>query len=417
MAAFDPDVWLGGEASAGGSKPVKLGDRVKSNLGKGYEQDLWTEDDVPESQLDDAELDEALKLWKTVVEDSAKANKQVVFTSDFVRFAKWFSALYSEESETLGSGTTSSKVVVTPEMRADLDKQGMSGPLDLFGFELARYLGRAVAPSELEGAAYGTPPTHMKGAIREAKVSKKAGRSTNLGEILDKARETGDPTGIAKHYADLSNRLTSSNSMEFNSKAANLALSFYNKARNTIRDDLAFILYMCDIEIEYMGRGLPLVKSFDADLAMAAKDKAEEMRAKGTAPGAASVALADLAAGVKSATLASGAGSVTGSMVGSSVSGSASLVASNQIGEVLAAVTSMQSSMMAMNMRLEELELKKTGGPVPPGLTCFKCGGNHRIADCPEEKKEKAERQRASETAAAARKAAAEAEAKKAGKS
>jgi hypothetical protein len=73
-----------------------------------------------------------------VVEDSAKANKSAIFTSDFVRFAKWFTALYSEESETLGSGTTSSKVVVTPEMRADLDKQGMPGPLDLFGFELAR---------------------------------------------------------------------------------------------------------------------------------------------------------------------------------------------------------------------------------------------------------------------------------------
>ena len=396
MAGFDPDVWLGGEASAGGSKPLKLGDRLKSNLGKGYETDLWT-DDVPEDVLDDAEMDDALKLWKTVVDDSAKANKSTPYSSDFVRFSKWFTALYGEEAETVGNGTTSSKVVVTSEMRADLDKQGMSGPLDLFGFELARYLGRAVAPPELEGAAYGTPPTHMKGAIREAKVSKKAGRATNLDEILGKALETGDPSGIAKHYADLSNRLTSSNSMEFNAKAANLALSFYNKARNTIRDDLAFILYMCDIQIEYMGRGLPLAKSFDGDLAMAAKDKAEEMRAKGTAPGAAAVALADISAGVKTATLSSISG--TGSMVGSSVSGSASTAATNQIGEVLAAVMSLQSSVTSMSSRLEDLESKRSSG-VPPGLTCFKCGGNHRIADCPVEKAEKAEKEKARKAAA-----------------
>jgi hypothetical protein len=42
MGDFDPDVWLGGEASSGGSKPLKLGDRLKSNLGKGHEAEIWT---------------------------------------------------------------------------------------------------------------------------------------------------------------------------------------------------------------------------------------------------------------------------------------------------------------------------------------------------------------------------------------
>jgi hypothetical protein len=49
---------------------------------------------------------------------------------------------------------------------------------------------------------------------------------------------------------------------------------------------------------------------------MAAKDKAEEMRAKGTAPGASAVALADLSAGVKTAALSSITGSITGSFGG-----------------------------------------------------------------------------------------------------
>jgi hypothetical protein len=145
MADFDPENWLGGEAVAGGSKPVKLPERVQKNLIKGHEADLWTEDDVPEGLMDDGELDEALKIWKPIVEDSAKANKQTVYASDFMRFSKWFSTMYGEESETLGVGTTSSKVVVTKDFRADMDAQGMLHPIDMLGFELAHYLGRAVA--------------------------------------------------------------------------------------------------------------------------------------------------------------------------------------------------------------------------------------------------------------------------------
>ena len=52
-----------------------------------------------------------------------------------------------------------------------------------------------------------------------------------------------------------------------------------------------------------------------------------------------------------------------------------------------------------MSSRLEDIESKKSSG-VPPGLTCFKCGGNHRIADCPVEKAEKAEKAEARKAAA-----------------
>ena len=51
MSAFDVDEWLGAEVTIKG-KVETLPDRVQEALKKGFEDDLWTEADVPDELPD-----------------------------------------------------------------------------------------------------------------------------------------------------------------------------------------------------------------------------------------------------------------------------------------------------------------------------------------------------------------------------
>ena len=98
--------------------------------------------------------------------------------------------------------------------------------------------------------------------------------------LLGEALLTGDKTEV-KRFTDLCHRLTNSNLMTYYARAAIQILTFVNKADQNIRDELSWIVYMIDVRQKYMGRGLPV--AFDVELAIAAKETAEEKRRKGTA--------------------------------------------------------------------------------------------------------------------------------------
>ena len=380
MAAFDVDVWLGAEVTIKG-KDETLPDRVQEALKKGFEEDLWTEADVPDegTTLDEADMLVRLALFGAAHEDSCKILKQECFKTDKIRFARWFRAGYGEE---VTLDATLAPVTVTPEFALDMAAQGMTSPGDLFGLELALAVGRPVAAEETLGAAYGRPASSMVGAKDSAKAQKHTGGCKMLDTLLSEARKSGDKIPVMRHFQDLSYRLSNSTIMPYNAKAAVRILTFVNKASQNIREDLAWIIYMQDVRTQYMGRGLPMKDLFDVELAMSAKEQSVELQKKGIAPGSRPRPLSEL---------------VYGGVCGDSDVGSfgpglgpSAGVAPSAIADALAlALRPLQEGLLLLCTRVEGLEL---GGPpkTPTDRKCWHCGSTSHIgADCEKEKKKR----------------------------
>ena len=242
---------------------------------------LFTEGDVPDSAavLAEDDIKARLLVWNAVVDDVCKAQTATVLSSEKLRFAAWFRALYQG---VVTMDASQKLVVITKEMAADLSAQQMTTLGELGAFELALALGRAVGPDEVEGYNYGSPYMHMVGAIRSAKANKGSGRGKTLDTLLGEALISGDKSEVKRFFTDLCHRLTNSNLMPCFARAAIQILTFVNKADQNIRDDLAWIIYMIEVRMKYMGRGIPF--PFDVELSISAKETAEEKRRKGTCP-------------------------------------------------------------------------------------------------------------------------------------
>ena len=170
---MDFDAWLGVEVIVG-TKVRVLPDRVKRALAKAWTEDILEEDDVPTGALDDADFEDFFATMSRAYADGARLLRAEKYTTDEGKWKTWFTARFSNGSAVLLSGTTS-KITITPEFQADMDKQGMSGPEDLLLLELSLLLGRAVVASELAGGNHGQPPGAMAGAVASAKTSKALG--------------------------------------------------------------------------------------------------------------------------------------------------------------------------------------------------------------------------------------------------
>jgi hypothetical protein len=257
--------------------------RLVKLLVEAFDASLFDENDVPDSAdvLGAEDIKARLLLWSAVIDDACKQATPAVpvLASEKLRFNAWFSALYQG---TVTMNTSSKLVVITAEMDADLKAQGMTTIGELAAFELVLALGRAVGLEETEGFNHGNPYMHMVGAIRSAKVNKGSGRGKTLDSLLGEALLTGDKTEVKRFFTDLCHRLTNSNLMTYYARAAIQILTFVNKADQNIRDELSWIVYLVEVRQKYMGRGLPV--AFDVELAIAAKETAEEKRRKGTAP-------------------------------------------------------------------------------------------------------------------------------------
>jgi hypothetical protein len=118
MSAFDVEEWLGAEVTIKG-KVETLPDRVQEALKKGFEDDLWTEADVPDegTTLDEADMLVRLVLFGAAHEDSCKILKEECYKTDKIRFARWFRAGYGEE---VILDATLAPVTVTSEFALDM---------------------------------------------------------------------------------------------------------------------------------------------------------------------------------------------------------------------------------------------------------------------------------------------------------
>jgi phage tail sheath gpL-like len=123
---------------------------------------------------------------------------------------------------------------------------------------------------------------------------------------------------------------------------------------------------------------LPIDRSFDGDVAWAAREEANKLVADGLAPTSTkTMGLVDLA----STTVGSGFSGMSGaaSQVGSSVSaGPSASEASSALTDLVKAVTELQVTVSGVSTRLESVEKKKPA-------VCFNCGGSdHSLKTCPE---------------------------------
>lgn len=285
MSTFDAAAcaaWLGVKVAIVGVD-TGLPPRLVKLLEEAFGGGLFDENDVPGATdvLGAEDIKARLLVWNAVIDDACKLSTPVkpVLASEKLRFGAWFCALYQG---TVSLNSSAKLVVITPEMDADLKAQHMTTIGELAAFELVLALGRAVGLEETEGFNYGNPYMHMSGAIRSAKVNKGSGRGKTLDMLLSEALLTGDKGEVKRFFTDLCHRLTSSNLVPYYARAAIQILTFVSKADLNIRDDLSWIVYMIEVRQKFMGRGLPV--AFDVELAIAAKETAEDKRRKGTAP-------------------------------------------------------------------------------------------------------------------------------------
>ena len=285
MSTFDAAAcaaWLGVKVVIVGVD-TGLPARLVKLLVEAFDAGLFDENDVPEPTdvLGAEDIKARLLVWGAVIEDACKISTpaKLVLASEKLRFGAWFSALYQG---TVSMNSSSKLVVITPEIDADLKAQHMATIGELAAFELVLALGRPVGLEETEGFNYGNPYMHMAGAIRSAKVNKGSGRGKTLDTLLSDALLTGDKGEVKRFFTDLCHRLTSSNLVPYYARAAIQILTFVSKADLNIRDELSWTLYMIEYRQTYMGRGLPV--AFDVELAIAAKETADDKRRKGTAP-------------------------------------------------------------------------------------------------------------------------------------
>ena len=360
--------WLGASVTIAGVD-TPLPNRLVKLLLVAFGDDMFAEADVPDS--DDVLVEDDIKahllIWNAVIDDVCKSQTATVLSSEKLRFAAWFRALY-QGVVTLDA--SQKLVVITKEMAADLAAQSMTTLSELGAFELALALGRAVGPEEVEGFNYGSPYMHMVGAIRSAKANKGSGRGKTLDTLLGEALISGDKSEVKRFFTDLCHRLTNSNLMPCFARAAIQILTFVNKADQNIRDDLAWIIYMIEVRMKYMGRGIPF--PFDVELSISAKETADDKRRKGTGPRG--VIVLDGAGVARSTTRECLAEMLTPAPG----SGDAGLVA---------ALSGLQMGLADIGTRLDvfgsRLDKIEGGGAVLPKSKCWICQSDgHLAATC-----------------------------------
>ena len=382
------DDWLGVAVMIDGIA-TELNDRTKTVLRAGFAEGVWDVMDVPSMALEEPALKTKVALWMAILADSAAAiiPAPLVPAGDKLRLEGWLRTRY----QVVGvSAATPVMAALSAECAADLLAQGMDGAMGgigaLKGLELSIYLGRACAADETVGGAYAQPPHSMAGAVASAKASKGLGGVKTVDVLLMDARKSGDKAPILRHFNDLCYRLSNSNSHPYNSKGANQIQTFVNKSTANIRDDLAWVIYHQDWRVKYMGRGLPLTSLFDVELAMSAKEQAEELRAKGLGP-----------AGVRYGTLDAlpkGRGGSEASSIGPSVS-QAGTDMSSALSVLAVTMKDISGAVASISTRLSDLE---GANGTPPGKPrkCWHCQSTSHLSDeCQSDKAKESRRKKA----------------------
>lgn len=350
-------------------------------LKKAFEEDVWTEDDVPEdgTSLSPGELKDSLALFNSAIGDGARLLKLVALETHKIRFERWYNASYAQAKDDALDEETLKDLVMTDELKADLEIQKMKGAGDLFGFELCMHLGRAVAPSEVKKGAYGKPPSSMQGAIDHGKVNKySGGGARTLVELLEVAQKSRDIGPVETFFSETSYRMLDSTLMPYNQVGANRLQTFVLKAAQNIRDPLEWVIYHKEIRRKYCGRGLPLKDLFDTEVALSAAAQVRAIKEREAGKGIPSLGPSSFMSdqfGRPRSVMSDG---------GSSVGQSASVAGSEMVSDVLTSLGCFSDKLETIMSRLERLEAKDGGAPP---RKCWFCNSTEHLAEtCPSPK-------------------------------
>ena len=372
---LDVDAWLGVDVLNELGKPIRFSDRVINSLKEVVKDGTLDENDVPAdgAVLDEDDFKKFARSMLALLADGSKLKSPpiVLLDTDALRFETWLKGRYTEDVQLK---TPKREQTMTPELKSDMDAQGMTEFDDLAFTELTVHLGRPAGPLERVDGAHNSPPTTMAGA----RTAKKHG-APNFDQVVAAALEASSIDRINSWIMNVTQRCTNSRASPFAPKAANLINTWWSKALR-LKDPRVIAWYVTEYRAAYVGRGFPV--EIDTEILALARAEA--------APAAKVFGEAALKSG------SSDAGSTASgySALGSSASG----VGQEQSDKLVAQLTSFGEILTSLQSRLSSLEAGGGGGgggagagggaaagprERPPG-SCFICHSmDHKIDKCP----------------------------------
>ena len=341
--------WLEGEH--GSELPEFLVEAMMAGFGRA--RPVWTMEDV--QNLEGTRLD----FWMAALDDGAAEQGVELGRADKVRFKAWMEAHLQQDED--GDGRSSKKKYVPSEReKADLGAQGFSDPNARALLDLSLLLGRPVGLAEIEGGAYGSPPTAMVGGKPALK-----GSVPSLDRIIERAIKADSMALVDAHIEGLRDLLAEEDDAS-KQRMATLIGRWYDKAKRRLGSNNRTLVYLALYRKKYSGRGLPV--DYDHELA------------------------ADVPGTARREDFNTDRCRESEDQSGSS-SGSELKALREQTKELVESQQAMSKSLREMMSRFQSLESKVKNAK--PGESakfngCFNCGEDgHQIADCPKPLKEK----------------------------
>lgn len=375
--------WLGAEF-AGKTLTVS----VQSTLAAGFAAEIIQEADVHDDHsLDEAQLKEALELWKNMFTDSVKEVSGRLRDSDITRVKQWLAARFLEFDVSKEDVTAK----ISKAAQSDMTDQGASELWQLGYVELALALSRRPSRAECKNYDHRSSWKTMDGG----KLSvKQAGRSLDM--VLEDARKSGSTMELEDHFSQTATTLMEDPEDDFATLSGSRVLMMWQDVRRAIKTQGGIIYYLIRSRRVHAGRGLPtfaggkLVDPVLVNESLAAQIEELAGHPKQFDGG-----------GLPLSTMSITSGSTTSHSSGSSVGSSASMASekmSSQMSELLSAVKAssdsfasvktalgdVKSTLGTLTSRVQAIERSTGDGNEQGGGRCFKCGqSGHRAADCP----------------------------------
>ena len=167
---------------------------------------------------------------------------------------------------------------VSSRQRKDMEDQGAQNPSDLACMYLSVHVGRRAGRSEHSGMTYGSHWSLAKGLKHVAKNPSSLG-SKNLPQLLEKAKDTGDLTGLDKFVQKTSDSFMTDTTDPFWVTGGSRLLRRWTRGKTVCRTPRAAAWYFFLFWEEHPGRGIPDISDHDIIReAESAAEKADAMQ-------------------------------------------------------------------------------------------------------------------------------------------
>ena len=287
---------------------------------------------------------------------------------------------------------------VSSRQRKDMEDQGATHPSDLACMYLSVHVGRRAGRCEHSGMTYGSHWSLAKGLKHVAKNPSSLG-SKNLPQLLERAKETGDLTGLDKFVQKTSDSFMTDTTDPFWVTGGSRLLRRWTRGKTVCRTPRAAAWYFFLFWEEHPGRGIPDISDHDIIReAETAAEKADSIfMGERSAPTSYAASAASGLSGYGSlASSASQQETVRGAKLEEMM---VTLLA--KVTETQSEVTSLRAKQVEMARQVRDARASEKGDD-EKGPQCYYCRmKGHFAEDCPRlAEKEARKAEKASEAAA-----------------